>query len=64
MDSEPLNSPPSPPAITLTPGENGQPPLIHTEQLFQDKSNTVRIAHEGKLYLLRITRENKLILTK
>lgn len=49
--------------ITLTPGENGQPPLINTQQLFQDQ-NTLRIAHEGNLYLLRITRENKLILTK
>jgi hemin uptake protein HemP len=51
------------PVILLTPGENGQPPLISTEQLFQDQ-NTLRIAHEGNLYLLRITRENKLILTK
>jgi hemin uptake protein HemP len=51
------------PIITLTPGENGQPPLINTQQLFQDQ-NTLRIAHEGSFYLLRITRENKLILTK
>jgi hemin uptake protein HemP len=51
------------PIITLTPGENGQPPLVDTQQLFQDQ-NTLRIAHEGNLYLLRITRENKLILTK
>lgn len=50
-------------AITLMPGENGQPPLISTEQLFQDQ-NIVRIAHEGSYYLLRLTRENKLILTK
>jgi hemin uptake protein HemP len=58
MDSELVHT-----TITLTPGENGQPPLISTEQLFQDQ-NTLRIAHEGNLYLLRITRENKLILTK
>lgn len=51
------------PIVTLTLGENGQPPLISTQQLFQDQ-NTLRIAHEGSLYLLRITRENKLILTK
>ena len=51
------------PIVTLTPGENGQPPLVSTQQLFQDQ-NTLRIAHEGSFYLLRITRENKLILTK
>ena len=49
--------------VTLMPGENGQPPQISTEQLFQDQ-NTLRIAHEGSVYLLRLTRENKLILTK
>ncbi len=58
-----MDSTQMPPVITLTPGENGQPPLVNTEQLFQDQ-NTLRIAHEGNLYLLRITRENKLILTK
>ena len=49
--------------VTLMPGSNGQPPLVTTAQLFKDQ-NTLRIAHEGNLYLLRITRENKLILTK
>ena len=49
--------------LTLTPGSNGQPPLITSEQLFKDQ-NMLQIAHEGSLYLLRITRENKLILTK
>lgn len=63
MDSELMDSKHLQPAITLTPGENGQPPLINTQQLFQDQ-NTLRIAHEGSFYLLRITRENKLILTK
>lgn len=62
MDSAPMDNP-LPPVITLEPGENGQPPLVHTGQLFKDQ-NTLRIAHEGNLYLLRITRENKLILTK
>ncbi|MDE2598588.1 MAG: hemin uptake protein HemP [Rhodocyclaceae bacterium] len=62
MDSTPTDSP-LPPVITLTPGENGQPPLLDTEQLFRDQ-NTLRIAHEGNFYLLRVTRENKLILTK
>jgi hemin uptake protein HemP len=64
MDSEFRDGKSMPPVITLMPGENGQPPIISTEQLFQDQNNTLRIAHEGSLYLLRITRENKLILTK
>lgn len=59
MNSEPVQS-----VIKLTPGENGQPPLVTSEQLFQDQNNTLRIEHEGNCYLLRITRENKLILTK
>ncbi len=63
MESELMDSKYLQPVITLTPGENGLPPLINTEQLFQDR-NTLRIAHEGSFYLLRITRENKLILTK
>lgn len=63
MGSEFMDSSRVQPVITLTPGEDGQPPLISTQQLFQDQ-NTLRIAHEGKCYLLRITRENKLILTK
>lgn len=58
-----MSSEQAPFIITLTPGENGQPPLVDTEQLFKDQ-NTLRIAHEGNLYFLRITRENKLILTK
>lgn len=63
MDSELMDGKQLPPVITLTPGENGQPPLVNTQQLFQDQ-NMLRIVHEGSLYLLRITRENKLILTK
>jgi hemin uptake protein HemP len=41
----------------------GQPPLLATRQLFRH-GNTLRIEHAGQCYLLRITRENKLILTK
>ncbi|HTH94676.1 MAG TPA: hemin uptake protein HemP [Rhodocyclaceae bacterium] len=51
------------PVITLTPGENGLPPLVSSEQLFQAQG-ALRIVHEGGVYLLRVTRENKLILTK
>ncbi len=38
-------------------------PLISTADLFKDH-NTVHIEHRGQCYMLRITRENKLILTK
>lgn len=41
----------------------GEPPVIRSAQLFRD-GNAVRIEHAGQHYLLRITRENKLILTK
>lgn len=42
------------------------PPLRHrvsSEQLLQG-ATAVEIEHEGQLYVLRVTRENKLILTK
>lgn len=39
------------------------PPVIRSRDLFEG-SNTLRIEHEGQTYLLRITREKKLILTK
>lgn len=42
---------------------SGEPPVIRSAELFH-RSNTVRIEHGGQHYLLRITRENKLILTK
>ncbi|MDE2584887.1 MAG: hemin uptake protein HemP [Betaproteobacteria bacterium] len=41
----------------------GQVPVLASHQLFRSH-NTVRIEHQGQCYLLRITRENKLILTK
>lgn len=63
MHSEPSSTADKVPVITLTPGENGQPPLVSSGQLFQAQ-NTLRIEHDGNCYLLRITRENKLILTK
>lgn len=39
------------------------PTVIDSRQLFQG-GNTVQIAHAGQCYQLRLTRENKLILTK
>lgn len=38
-------------------------PVLLSRELFRD-SNTVHIEHEGQRYLLRLTRGNKLILTK
>lgn len=47
----------------VAPPPAGMPPLVTSQQLFGEQ-NTLRIAHGGQCYLLRITRENKLILTK
>ena len=47
-------------------GAHGAPavaPVLSSSQLFQG-SNTVRIEYAGQSYILRLTRENKLILTK
>lgn len=38
-------------------------PMVASKDLFRG-TNTLRIAHAGHVYQLRITRENKLILTK
>jgi len=41
----------------------GHSPVLASKQLFRG-NNTVCIEHGGQRYLLRLTRENKLILTK
>ncbi|MET0377912.1 MAG: hemin uptake protein HemP [Spongiibacteraceae bacterium] len=41
----------------------GNAPVLFSRELFRD-TNTVQIEHEGECYLLRLTRGNKLILTK
>jgi hemin uptake protein HemP len=38
--------------------------LVDSKVLFEDKSRSVKILHNGSVYILRITKENKLILTK
>jgi hemin uptake protein HemP len=38
-------------------------PLLRSHELFRD-TKVVRIEHAGQCYLLRLTRGNKLILTK
>lgn len=48
--------PPEPTAPTAS-------PMISSSKLFQS-GNTLHIAYAGQIYQLRITRENKLILTK
>jgi hemin uptake protein HemP len=41
----------------------GHPPSLSSSDLFR-RSNTVCIEHQGQQYWLRLTRGNKLILTK
>jgi hemin uptake protein HemP len=54
----------SQPAKTTQPAATTAPrPRVPSEQLLQG-APAVEIAHDGQLYLLRMTRENKLILTK
>lgn len=47
----------------LQPPAAGQLPLIASGQLFR-QGTTLRIEHAGQIYQLRVTRENRLILTK
>ena len=55
---------PVPSYFKMAAKELGKPPfLIQSPQLFQGRKE-ILISHEGQLYRLRITRQNKLILTK
>ncbi|WP_456447274.1 hemin uptake protein HemP [Thiolapillus sp.] len=47
-----------------TPLQDDSPCLIQSHQLFQGGRKELVIVHEEQLYRLRITRHNKLILTK
>ncbi|MGD9970799.1 MAG: hemin uptake protein HemP [Sulfuricurvum sp.] len=38
-------------------------PAVESKSLFKEQS-CIRIIHEGETYFLRVTRNNKLILTK
>ena len=51
------------PTMPTVPAPSGEPPLLSSRQLFREH-NVVRIEHGGQCYLLRVTSENKLILTK
>ena len=56
-------SPPKPPAQSSACSPPGQRPRIDSCALLQG-APAVEIDHAGQRYLLRVTRENKLILTK
>lgn len=54
----------SPLGIAAPGGAASRPaPVLRSRELFRG-NNTVRIEHDGQHYLLRLTRGNKLILTK
>lgn len=52
-----------PPAPLPPSPSTAERPRVDSGQLLQG-SSTVEIEHAGQRYLLRVTRENKLILTK
>lgn len=58
-----MNSQPKPPVQTLASSPSSQRSRIPSHNLLQGASS-VEIEHAGQCYLLRVTRENKLILTK
>lgn len=37
---------------------------IDSKELFDSKDKIVQIIHNGSIYILRVTKDNKLILTK
>lgn len=61
--NSPLELKPTLETVALQPAAGGQLPLISSGQLFR-QGNTLRIEHAGQIYQLRLTRENRLILTK
>ena len=38
--------------------------IIDTKTLFKNENKVIQIVHNGSIYILRITKDNKLILTK
>jgi len=58
MNEDPKPAPAVPPADARS-----QPQRLDSGQILRGAS-TVEIEHAGQRYLLRVTRENKLILTK
>src|SRR5689334_21028971 len=58
-----MHEKPAPATASALPDQSAQPPRIDSAELLRGQ-NTVEIDHGGQRYLLRVTRENKLILTK
>ena len=55
--------PPLPGALAAPQPASKAPPVrLNSQELFQ-KAKSVQIEHDGKIYELRVTRLNKLILT-
>lgn len=59
----PLDPAPTLATVPVCSPPTGQLPLIAASELFR-QGTTLRIAHSGQIYQLRLTRENRLILTK
>ena len=63
-DTDPQDTYPHDGAITAVSVSTAKPlPLLRSSDLFRH-GNTVQIEHEDQCYLLRLTKGNKLILTK
>lgn len=62
MDASP-ESRPTLATVPLVAPVTGQLPTIASIELFR-QGTTLRIVHAGQVYQLRVTRENRLILTK
>jgi len=58
-----MTIPPTPPSNSSIAGKTIDRPRLSSEQLLRG-SSAIEIEHAGQCYLLRVTRENKLILTK
>jgi hemin uptake protein HemP len=58
-----MDMPPKTPAPKPITNSSAHRPRFDSKDLLHDGS-AVEIDHAGQLYLLRVTRENKLILTK
>lgn len=58
-----MNLPPKPPSQNLPSPSGNSRPRLDSGQLLQG-AQAIEIEHAGQFYLLRVTRENKLILTK
>ncbi len=54
---------PNSPTPSVPPVQSALPPRLNSKQLFRD-GKTVEIDHGEQRYTLRVTKENKLILTK